>query len=171
LRRPSQVRVTTAIRLDTLSWVPIEFVPAEFTVPTEMMFGVFRLEPLGPEHNRRDHAAWTSSIDHIRATPGFQQGSWPVLMTAEDNFRDLERHAEDFQQRQGFTYTVLDATSEVIGCVYIYPSAKEHLAAQVRSWVRADRSDLDRPLYDAVRTWLERNWPFQRVEYSARNTE
>lgn len=151
--------------------MPTEFVPADFAVPTGMDFDGIRLEPLGPEHNERDYAAWMSSIDHIRATPGFQSGSWPVLMTAADNLRDLERHAEDFRRRQGFTYTVLDAASEVIGCVYIYPSGKEHLSAEVRSWVCADRSDLDRPLYDAVRTWLEDNWPFQKVDYAVRNGE
>ena len=92
-------------------------------------------------------------------------------MTPADNLRDLERHAEDFRLRRGFTYTVLDVASKVIGCLYIYPSSKEHLDAQVRSWVSADRSDLDRPLYDAVRTWLEDVWPFQEVEYAARTTE
>ena len=39
-----------------------------------------RLSPLGPEHNASDYAAWTSSIDHIRATPGFPDGSWPHPM-------------------------------------------------------------------------------------------
>ena len=92
-------------------------------------------------------------------------------MTVADNLRDLKGHAEDFRGRQGFTYTVLDVASEVIGCVYIYPSGKEPLSAEVRSWVCADRKALDRPLYDAVRTWLEGNWPFQKVEYAARNTE
>ena len=74
-------------------------------------------------------------------------------MMPADNLRDLEGHAEDFHLRRGFTYTVLDVASEVFGCVYIYPSGKEHLDAQVRSCVSADRSDLDRPLYHAVRTW------------------
>jgi hypothetical protein len=163
--------VKAARLLDTLFGVPTEFVPADFTVPTEVTFDGFRLEPLGPQHNDRDHAAWTSSIDHIRATPGFPWGSWPVLMPPADNLRDLERHGEDFHLRQGFTYTVLDVASDVIGCVYIYPSGKEQLDAQVRSWVRADRSDLERPLYNAVRTWLQDVWPFQKVEYSARTTE
>src|SRR6478736_1132301 len=75
---------------------PDEFVPAEFVVPTEMTFGGVRLVPLGPEHNEADYAAWTSSIDHIRATPGFPDGSWPTLMSVSENLRDLERHAEDF---------------------------------------------------------------------------
>jgi hypothetical protein len=38
-------------------------------------------------------AAWTASMDRIRATPGFPDGSWPREMSLSDNLRDLERHA------------------------------------------------------------------------------
>lgn len=141
-----------------------DFVPPEFTVPTEVPLGDLRLLPLGPEHNAGDYAAWTSSIDHIRATPGFPWGSWPVSMTADANRQDLERHAEDFRQRRGFTYTVLDPAGEVVGCVYIYPSRNENVDAQVRSWVRADRAGDDVPLRQALRDWL-REWPFRTVEF------
>ena len=137
-------------------------------MPTEVTFGDLRLVPLGPEHNAADFAAWTSSIDHIRATPGFAAREWPAPMTLSENLRDLERHAEDFGQRQGFTYTVLDTNDEVIGCVYIYPSSDERLDAEIRSWVRADRGGLDRPLYRAVRAWLHSDWPFRRFEYAER---
>ena len=119
-----------------------EFVPDDFTVPREVSFGDLRLEPLGPEHNAADYAAWTSSIDHIRATPGFPWGSWPVSMSADANLRDLEDHAEDFRRRRGFTYTVLDSAGNVMGCVYIYPSRNQEVDAQVRSWVRADRREI-----------------------------
>ena len=79
----------------------------------------FLLEPLGPEHNEDDHEAWSSSIEHIRATPGFLDSRWPHPMTLDENRADLERHARDFAQRSGFTYTVLDpADRDVIGCVY-----------------------------------------------------
>lgn len=44
-------------------------VPADFTVPRELLAPEFRLEPLGEQHNDSDLAAWTSSIEHIRATP------------------------------------------------------------------------------------------------------
>ena len=150
---------------------PLDFVPTDFAVPTEANFGDLRLVPLGPEHNAADYAAWTSSIDHIRATPGFPDGSWPVMMSVSENLRDLERHGEDFRLRRGFTYTVLDANGDVIGCVYIYPSRDDHVHAEVLSWVRADRSDLDRPLYEAVRTWLRNDWPFGAVEYRGRIAE
>jgi hypothetical protein len=148
-----------------------QFVPPDFTVPIELAFGDIRLVPLGPEHNAGDYAAWTSSIDHIRATPGFPWGSWPVSMTASANLQDLERHADDFRLRQGFTYTVLDSGGEVIGCVYIYPSGKEDVDAQVRSWVRADRGDMDLPLHEAVRVWLRNHWPFGFVEFPDRRSE
>ena len=89
--------------------LPSEFVPDDFTVPRDVSFGELRLEPLGPEHNAADYAAWTSSVDHIRATPGFPWGSWPDSRSAADNLRGLEDHAEDFRLRRGFTYTVLDS--------------------------------------------------------------
>jgi len=145
-----------------------DFVPPEFEVPVEATFGDLRLVPLGSEHNEADYAAWTPSIDHIRATPGFPDGSWPTLRSLSDNLRDLERHAEDFRLRRGFTYTVLDANAEVVGCLYIYPSHDDDVDAVIRSWVRADRSDLDRPLYEAVRAWLLNEWPFKVVEYAER---
>ena len=145
-----------------------DFVPPDFVVPIEATFGDLCLVPLGPERNAADYAAWTSSIDQIRATPGFPDGSWPVLMSVSDNLRDLERHAEDFRLRRGFTYTVLDANGEVIGCVYIYPSSDENVDAKVLSWVRVDRSAEDRPLYEAVRAWLQNDWPFGVFEYDER---
>ena len=95
-------------------------VPDDFVVPTELITAQFRLEPLGPQHNVADYAAWTSSIEHILATPGFQDWGWPPAkgMALEANLADLRRHADDFVQRRGFTYTVIETTGgEVIGCV------------------------------------------------------
>lgn len=209
------------------------FVPDDFTVPSGLETAEFRLEPLGPHHNEADHAAWTSGIEHIRATPGYQGRGWPPPggMTLAENLADLERHAADFEGRTGFTYTVLapgtgepgtGETGAVIGCVYIHPprdasgttatAAAHHSeatgntagaenaegsasaedpdapevsadtvgtasgtgpgtavgVAQVSSWVRADRAELDRPLYEAVSAWLASDWPFTEVRYAAR---
>ena len=147
------------------------FVPDSFTPPSGLDHPAFRLRQLGPEHNDSDHAAWTSSVDHIRATPGFEGLSWPHPMTLEENRSDLARHAGDFAARTGFTYTVLAPTGdepEVTGCVYIYPSEKQGFDAQVRSWVRAADADLDPVLYRAVSAWLRDAWPFRSVEYAPR---
>ncbi|WP_030058367.1 MULTISPECIES: hypothetical protein [Streptomyces] len=146
-------------------------VPADFAVPRELLAPEFRLEPLGEQHNASDHAAWTGSIEHIRATPGFVGRSWPPVdgMPAERNLADLRRHAADFAARTGFTYTVLEPEgSEVIGCVYIYPDREDPSAVSVSSWVRADRAHLDAPLYRAVSTWLSDHWPLGEVRYTAR---
>jgi hypothetical protein len=144
------------------------FVPDDFEVPTELVTGEFRLEPLGPQHNEGDYAAWTSSMEHIAATPGFAGWGWPHPMPPEENLADLRRHADDFANRAGFTYTVLASDDgSIIGCVYIYP-AKSGDGADVRSWVRADRAELDVPVHDAVSYWLNNAWPFATVRYAAR---
>jgi hypothetical protein len=115
-------------------------VPDDFAVPAGLLTEVFALEPLGVRHNDSDHAAWMSSIEHIRRTP-----------------------------RAGFTYTVLDpATGDVMGCVYLYPSKRPGSDADVRSWVRADRAELDKPLYELVSHWLADSWPFRGPDYAPR---
>lgn len=142
-------------------------IPDDFDPPLELAAPGFRLEPLGPQHNESDHAAWMSSVEHIRSTPGFPWGSWPPLagLTLTENLRDLEDHAADFGRRTGFTYTVLDDDARVVGCVYIYPSKSEPGIVLVRSWVTADRAELDLPLRDAVAAWLAADWPFGEVRY------
>jgi hypothetical protein len=151
----------------------MSFVPDDFEVPRSLAGEGFRLEPLGPEHNEGDYRAWTSSISHIKATPGFEGRSWPVPdMTLAENLGDLERHAADFAGRSGFTYTVrAEGSDEIIGCVYIYPVASGAAGASeadVRSWVSADRASLDVVLYEAVSVWLRSAWPFATVRYAAR---
>jgi hypothetical protein len=144
----------------------VTFVPDDFQPPAGLVADQFMLEPLGPEHNDDDHDAWSSSIEHIRATPGFQ-GRWPHEMTLEENRADLERHARDFAARSGFTYTVLDPSDRgVIGCVYIYPDKQGEHDAAVTSWVRATRAGSDAPLRELVSRWLAEAWPFERVSYA-----
>jgi RimJ/RimL family protein N-acetyltransferase len=144
------------------------FVPADFVVPLRLETPHFRLEPLGPEHNRSDYDAWSSSVEHINATPGWPESSWPREMTVEENRADLQRHADDFENRSGFTYTVLDRSGDVVGCVYIYPAPDESHDARVSSWVRASRAELDEPLWRAVSDWLAAEWPFETADYAAR---
>jgi hypothetical protein len=147
------------------------FIPADFAPPSGFDDEPFHAIPLGPERNEADYEAWTSSIEHIRETPGFVGRSWPRPMTLEENRDDLARHAADFALRTGFTYTVLDRVhGSVIGCVYIYPGLDDGHDAHVRSWVRATRGDLDSVLYRAVIRWLAREWPFERIDYAPRAT-
>ena len=144
------------------------FVPDGFAVPDELVCDGFVLRPLAAEHNAADHAAWMESIDHIRATPGFRGRRWPFPMTLEQNLRDVERHRRDFEERSGFTYTVLDRAGEVIGCVYIYPSDQPDFDASLRSWVRADHGHVDLQVWEAVSTWVRSSWPFAKVDIADR---
>ncbi len=144
--------------------------------PAHLRGDGFRLEPLGPQHSVRDYAAWMSSIEHIRATPGFtpeQWGgdSWPFEMPAEANLADLTKHAEEFERGDAFAYTVLDAaTDDVIGCVYVDPDDTGASDAMCRCWVRVSHANLDAALVAALRSWfVEPEWPFAHVRFPGRD--
>jgi len=143
------------------------FVPEGFTPPAGLVCTGFRLEPLGPEHNERDYEAWTSSVEHIRSSPGYgTEAGWPREMSLDENLADLERHARDFFARVGFTYTVLDETGDVIGCVYVYPAKDDAHDVHVLSWATESRADVDGVLRRAVADWLQSDaWPFRRPLY------
>ena len=148
----------------------MNFVPADFEPPIALDGPGFRLEPLGAAHNERDHIAWMASIDHIHSTPGFEDpDEWPKPMSLEKNLADLVRHAEDFEKRTGFTYSVLDG-DDVIGCLYIYPSDREAHDAHLSSWVTETRSELDQPLWQTVTAWLGDTWPFTDPLYASRDS-
>ena len=144
------------------------FVSDSFEAPISFEGPGFHLEPLIPEHNERDHEAWMSSIDHIRSTPGFgPPRGWPQPMDLDANRSDLVGHATDFENRAGFTYSILDG-DEVIGCVYIYPSKDPGHDAAVSSWVRESRSEMDVVVYRSLTTWLAEAWPFDNPDYAER---
>ncbi|MCX5198683.1 N-acetyltransferase [Streptomyces sp. NBC_00249] len=149
-----------------------DFVPDDFEVPTALAGDGFRLEPLEGRHNEADLAAWSGSIAHVRATPGFVGRSWPPLegMSAEANLADLEGHARDFAERRGFTYSVVEGEGEVIGCLYVYPSKEDAGRVHVSSWVRQDRAHLDTEVHAAVTRWFAEVWPFDagRIDYAPR---
>jgi hypothetical protein len=143
-----------------------EFVPAGFMPPTRFVVGDFRLEPLGAQHNDSDHAAWMSSIDYIRLLPGFPYGCWPREMSLADNLSDLERHADDFAEGRGFTYTVLDANEAVVGCLYIYPTKDGVHDTHVRSWLCESEARYDEAFRQAIAEWLGSDaWPFNHPLY------
>jgi hypothetical protein len=142
-------------------------VPDTFVVPEVLVAQGFRLELLGPRHNEADHAAWMSSIAHIRSTPGFDRG-WPppAGMTLAENLADLVSHADRSAQRVDFAYTVIEAaTGDIIGCVYLKPARAGGAEVEAASWVCAARAGLDGPLTEVVGAWLAEAWPFAVVHY------
>jgi hypothetical protein len=139
--------------------MPASFIPDDFDPPRTFAGPGFRLKPLVPAHNERDYQAWTTSMDHIHATPG-EWGSWPKPMNLDENMDDMEQHAREFEERKSFTYSVLDG-DEVIGCLYIYPERDGDTDAYVSSWVRESRAQMDVVVWEAVGDWLRAEWPFE----------
>jgi len=139
--------------------------PDGVVVPAALRTRDFYLEPLAEEHSDGDYEAWMSSIEHIQATPGFIGWVWPPSagMTKGENLASVRRHARHHAAGVGFTYAVLTPSGDVIGCVYIYPAADARYDCELRTWVRADRADLDRPVHEAVLDWLNREWPFRAI--------
>lgn len=141
-----------------------------FDAPAPLDCELFRLQVLGPEHNERDYEAWTSSMEHIHATHGFADHRWPHPMTLEENLGDMEMHAQEFLDRSGYTYSILEGDA-VIGCVYIYPPDEGDtidatpVDAKVRSWVRVSHAELDGPVRDRLADWLTTDWPFTTLRY------
>lgn len=143
-------------------------VPADFEVPAPPDHPRFRFEVLGPEHNEADLDAWSTSIDHIHATPGFRPDGWPQRRyTLAENLTDLERHRDHHERRYDFAWTVLDPTQPkvVIGCAYLKPEPSGEADAEARSWVRADRAHLDPELRAHLAPWFTNAWPIS-VRYA-----
>jgi hypothetical protein len=88
-------------------------------------------------------------------------------MTLEENLEDLVRHAKDFRERKGFTYSILEG-DDVIGCIYIYPSRRPGYDAEISSWVRESRAESDAAVREELATWIDESWPFSNSSYAGR---
>ena len=148
----------------------MSLVPAGFIPPVPLATERFRFEVLGPEHNEEDHTAWTQSIEHIKASPGFAGRQWPhAVETPAENLASLHRHRDDYDLMRGFAYAVRNpADGHYVGCVYFYPPRTEEFDVDVRSWVRLESADLDKPLHDEVTQWLADCWPWLHPDYARR---
>lgn len=138
-------------------------VPASFHVPPVFETDTFRLRMLTVNDVVKDFDAVVSSGAHIADV--WPESKWPEGLTLEQNLIDLGWHQKEFQRRTSFAYTVvtLDET-QVVGCVYIYPTTKVGFDAEVYLWTRPPEQvdDLDRAMLKrAVAQWLADEWPFQ----------
>ena len=148
------------------------FVDQEFVVPEKLETDDFRLRMLTVGDVVKDYDAVMSSADFLKTLwPG---STWPEGLTLEQNLIDLGWHQKEFQRRSSFAYTVitLDET-RVVGCVYIDPTSKRGYDAEVYLWAReaAMGSPADARLYEVVRQWLTKDWPFDKVAFPGRDIE
>ena len=141
-----------------------ELVADDFEVPGGLEHERFRLRMLTIDDVEQDYAAIKERVDH-RGAP--QPAFVPNIHL---NLVDLGWHQKEFELRRSFAYTVVAPDeSQVLGCVYLYPS--ETHDAHVKLWVRRSAWDdgLDPLLETAVREWVATAWPFERVTFGDRD--
>ncbi len=145
-------------------------VPPDFDVPRGLETERLRLRPLTAGDAVKDFDAVMTSAERHKTVfrPG---GRWPDGMTLEHNQKELAWHEIEFQNRRSFAYTVVSLEeSQVLGCLYLYPTSKADHEVEITMWVRASEagSGLDAHLYETVRRWIAEAWPFAKPAYPGR---
>ena len=145
------------------------FVPAEYVVSSELVTANFTLRMLSVDDVEKDFEAVMSSA--ARLSQVWPDSGWPAGLTLRQNLIDLGWHEKEFQNRSSFAYTMVASDeSQVLGCVYFYPTEKAGYDAEVFLWVResAAARDLDKELFEVVQHWLASDWPFENPAYPGR---
>ena len=149
---------------------PKPFVPPDFKVPDTLVTSHFRVRMLTVNDVVKDYDAVMTSVDHLQKM--YQSTTWPTKdLTFEQDLIDLGWHQKEFQMRRSFAYTVVGLDeSQVLGCLYINPTTKADYDAHVTMWVRTSVLDkgLDAILFNAVKQWIAKEWPFRKVAYPGR---
>jgi hypothetical protein len=145
-------------------------VPDEFDVPKILQTKRMLLRPLTINDAVKDYDAVMTSEDRLRTVydPG---GDWPFGLTLEQNIIELGWHQTEFQLRTSFAYTVVSLDeSEILGCVYIYPTRIPGYDAEITMWVRQSRVEegLDEHLFGTVEAWIADCWPLENPAYPGR---
>ena len=145
-------------------------VPDDFKVPEVLETDRMRLRMLRMTDAEKDFAAVMESEERLKTVfePG---GDWPTGLTLEQNTLELGWHQVEFQNRSSFAYTVVALDeSEVLGCLYFYPTRKAGYDVEVSMWVRQSRvaEGLDEHLFETVRNWVATDWPFTSPAYPVR---
>ena len=150
------------------------FVPIDFKVPEKLEYEEFLIRMLTVNDVVKDYDAVMTSIDHIRKVFGPNSG-WPSKeLTLEQDLIDLGWHQKEFQNRSSFAFTVMTPDESIcLGCVYIDPTNKGDYDAQVTLWVRTSEYEkgFEPILFNAVKDWIQRDWPFNNVAYPGRIIE
>ena len=147
------------------------FVPNEFAAPDKLENEYLRIRMLTVNDVVKDYDAVMTSIDHLQGVFG-PKSKWPSKdLTLEQDLIDLGWHQKEFQMRSSFAYTVVKLDeSEVIGCIYIFPTDKGDYNAEATMWVRSSvlEGGLDSILFNTVKQWIKDEWPFKSIAFPGR---
>ena len=146
-------------------------VKKDFNVPQELVTESFILRPLTIKYLRNDYEAVMDSQKHLHKL--MDDSDWPIGMTLDENLVDLGWHEKEFSLKHSFAYTVVLPNNEdvVIGCCYIYPSSNPEFEVQAYYWIRENllESGIETELGKTFKAWLQKSWPFQKIEFPKRN--
>ena len=146
-------------------------IPRDMEVPHGVETERFRIRPITIHDTVKDYDAVMASVDYLRGCL-FSSPGWPSPnLTLAQNMIDLAWHQKEGQLRRSFAFAVMSLDESVqLGCLYIDPSSKDGIDAEVSMWVRASEADtgLDTELYETARRWIDDEWPFDRVAYPGR---
>jgi hypothetical protein len=146
--------------------------------PDGLFADAFLLRPILESDAALDYDAVMESKAFLRV---WEQTGWPAdEFTVEENRADLARLERYHADGERFTYTVMNPDETAcLGCVYLVPTTVAYLAraeinpagsaqwsefdSAINLWVRASAvsGGLDRELLDAIRAWVERDWPIK----------
>jgi hypothetical protein len=158
----------------------MKFYPSDAPVPVGKRTDRLFLRPLRATDVELDYDAVMSSAAMLR---GWSQSDWPADdFTLAQNLEDLQRHEREHEEREAFTFTVLDPSgARCLGCVYLAPvppaalplCAGAAFPVRVGFWVRASEvaNDLDRHLLACLREWLATEWRFDGVLFAVAERE
>jgi hypothetical protein len=165
------IQVVAVLQLNDSVAQDTQFVNQDFPVPDSLITIQLKIKPLTRRYTERDYAAIMLSHEYLKGVFG-PNSPWPLLtLTLEEHRSNVEAREMEFLQRSSFTYTVLNTDeSQVIGCVYIYPTIKKPYDAQITLWTSqsAFNQGLDQVLFDTVKEWVRTKWPFTKVAYPGR---
>ncbi len=148
----------------------LPFVPRDFKIPEKLETDKFRLRMLTVNDVVKDYDAVMTSVEHLQSVFAAYH-KWPEGLTFEQDLIDLGWHQKEFQRRTSFAYTMMTLDeSQCLGCVYIYPTKKKGYDAEVYLWVRQVelQNGLDATLFDDVKNWMKKEWPFKNIAYPGR---
>lgn len=159
-------------------------------MPEKLTTSEFLIRPLQTSDVELDYQAVIASREKLLKRTA---GRWPkVGFTINENLSDLENHEQQHQQRNEFTFTIMNvAESECLGCIYILPLTKllkgsvskneitslniTDYEAWLTFWVtpNAAEQNLDERVVDNLQSWFSEKWAFSRVvlSFGSRATE
>ena len=145
-------------------------VPDDFEVPQRLETERLRIRPLVLQDTAKDYDAIMTSAERLQTV--YNPGSrWPEGYLLEQDLVHIGWHQTEFENRTSFAYAVVALDeSQVLGSLYIYPTRKQGYDCKVTMWVRQSEAEsgLDGHLYETVREWVARDWPFAAPGYPGR---